>query len=537
MRRVEENRQLQLRTAFTLVEMLVAVALISILMLMFAQIFSLASEILGQQRGIAANDQTERQLRTTLREDLNHRTFENVLPFESNVATTSDALRSGYFHISEGSTVDDTDDVLQLTIVRGADEDPFYGRAVELAGFPIATHPNQPEFDDQLSGTNNVGSSPYAEVAYFLRNGNLYRRITLLRNPVISANNDPTQNADGLGGNILTAPYANDFWNDFDFSGFYYDPTSTAAPNFIGANARVNDEPSTITSTITIGALSNIPVSLGIPRFRWGFDVVSGQPRFKVSDGTNEFFIGRFTQQETSDPDFDYPGSNPLTTNWMDPGTAVPAYDSANGVITDLNGGTRVSEDILLRNVHSFDIKVWDPAVSNGIDGQPGIAGFDDDNSGTADDSTELGWPGSDDGDWRDLGHSDSGSFYALATSTNPPFNFGNNNTTFGEFPNSGANGNCYDTWHPTGTAGFMPGGAAPYRPVLFDFGPDGQPGIAGTDDDGVNGIDDLNELGSALSDDVALPQPLTMIRIHIRYVDQKSDQMRDVIIVHSLTD
>lgn len=500
------------RSAFTLIEMLVAVALISILMLMFAQIFSLASDILGQQRGIAANDQTERQLRTVFRDDLNHRTFTDVKPF-ATPESGGETNREGYFHISEGLIADDTDDILQLTVTKGADEDPYYGRAVTIAGSTWGTDLNQPEFDDEIASIqNNVGASPFAEIAYFLRNGNLYRRVVLNRKPNISNNPDPSAGIDGSGADLITSPYSGapyngNFWSDFDYSAFYYDPTSTAAPNFIGSDARINDEPSSITTTITIGALSNIPVSQGIPRFRWGFDVATGQPRFKVSDGTNQFFIGRFTQQETSDPDFVYPGGNPAT-NWLDPNTNVSAYDTTNGVITDLNAGIRITEDILLKNVHSFDIKVWDPAVSLGVDGQPGVAGVDDNGDGNPDysdpptnsilDTAELGWPGSDDGDWRDVGHSDANGFYRSGA---------NQNNSFGAFPVGGTDGNCYDTWHPTDDANFMPGsGLAPYRPVLTHA---------------VNGI---------------LPQPLTMIRIHIRYVDQKSDQMRDVIIVHSLT-
>ncbi|MCA9092125.1 MAG: type II secretion system protein [Planctomycetaceae bacterium] len=555
------------RSAFTLVEMLVAVALISILMLMFAQIFSLASEILSQQRGIAANDQTERQLRTVFRDDLNHRTFKNVLPFESNVSTTANSSRSGYFHISEGSVTDDTDDILQLTVSKGANEDPFYGRAETIAGSTWGTDLNQPEFDDELSDENNVGSSPFGEVAYFLRNGNLYRRLVLIRKPIVSSSVEPNTGATGIPPNLITTPYAGEFWSEFDYSAFYDSVNNHVS--FIGVDSMDNAEPD-----ISLPLFNSIPVRLGIPGFRWGFDTASGQPRYKVSDGTNEFFIGRFTQQETSDPDFDYPGANPAT-NWLDPGTTVSAFDSANGVITDLNGGTRVSEDILLKNVHSFDIKVWDPGVSLGADGapgvlgyddnlnatpgpdgQPGVAGFDDDGINGVDDVGELrflfpgsddlniddaqerGWPGSDDGEWRDLGHSDANGFYQL-TATGGSANLGNNNIDFGEFPPStGDNGNCFDTWHPIGTAGVMPGtsGVAPYRPNLIYLGPDGLPGDAGVDDDGVNGIDDAGELGWPGTDDI-FPQALSLIRIHIRYVDQKSDQMRDVIIVHSLTD
>lgn len=519
MRRVEQNRQLPLRTAFTLVEMLVAVALISILMLMFAQIFSLASEILSQQRGIAANDQTERQLRTVFRDDLNHRTFEDVLPFESDT-TSLDGKRLGYFHITEGDISDNTDDILQFTIKRNADEDPIYGRAKTITGSTISGDPNQPEFDDELTNENDVGSSRYAEVVYFLRNGNLYRRSMLVREPKVGSSDDPTAGPTGGGAVLIGGVYGGDFCQDFDFSAYF--DTADGRVNFHGIKSLDNEQPDAV-----LPQYNSMPARLGITRFRWGFDINSGQPRYKVSDGTNEFFIGRFTQQETSDPDFDYPGANP-TTNWLDPSTSVPAYDSANGVITDLNGGTRVSEDILLKNVHAFDIKVWDPAVSSGVDGQPGVLGVDDDGDGMADNSTaEQGWPGSDDGAWMDVGHTDpsNNGFYHVNNKAN---------AVFGEFPNGAGNGNCFDTWHPIDntleidnpltspaieTMPVMPGpnspspgpneprNLAPYRPVLVHA---------------VNGND---------------PQPLTMIRIHIRYVDQKSDQMRDVIIVHSLTD
>jgi len=521
MSRATHRRQVRrLRSAFTLVEMLVAVALISILMLMFAQIFSLASDVVGQQRGIAANDQVERQLRTAFRNDLNHRTFRDVRPFES-ADTSLDNQRLGYFHITEGITSDDTDDVIQLTIERDVDEDPIYGRAKTISGSTIAGDPNQPEFDDELVAENNAGSSRFGEVVYFLRNGNLYRRSFLIREPKVGSSDDPTADPAGGGAVLIGGAYTNDFWQDFDYAA-YFDAVDGRV-NFHGIKSLENTQPDSVSPQY-----NSMPARLGIPRFRWGFDVNSGQPRRMVTDTSSiHHHIGRFTQQETSDPAFNYPGENP-TTDWF---TASLNYDTANGVLTDLNDGPRVAEDILLRNVHSFDIKVWDPAANTGADGQPGIAtdgtpgGLgDDDGNGVDDNPEELGWPGSDDGDWRDLGHNDANGFYRTAA---------NQNLVFGEYPGGDGNGNCFDTWHPINNtleidnpltvpvevAPVMPGAnpptpgpneprnLAPYRPVLVHT---------------VNGD---------------LPQPLTMIRIHIRYVDQKSDQMRDVIIVHSLTD
>jgi hypothetical protein len=65
----------------------------------------------------------------------------------------------------------------------------------------------------------------------------------------------------------------------------------------------------------------------------------------------------------------------------------------------------RFSDDVILTNVISFDVKVWDadaPIVAHpGLDGQFGIAGFDDDQNGTIDDLSELGAAGSDDLVWQ----------------------------------------------------------------------------------------------------------------------------------------
>ncbi|MCX7395474.1 MAG: prepilin-type N-terminal cleavage/methylation domain-containing protein [Planctomycetales bacterium] len=131
---------------FTLVEMLVAVALVLLMMSIFAQIFQMATGSLSQQRGIAENDQRGRFLTTTLRADLDQRTFRDVLPFRANEDTQQlgDSLsrRRGYFSIDENDPSDDTDDVLSLTASvniksQNAEGSPFTGRAKSLSGVPI----------------------------------------------------------------------------------------------------------------------------------------------------------------------------------------------------------------------------------------------------------------------------------------------------------------------------------------------------------------------------------------------------------------
>ncbi len=150
-----------------------------------------------------------------------------------NVPRTVDGERErGYFYISEGDPFDDTDDVLQFTIdatqtdLGNENKTPYPGRARPLGVTwngpcdPLGTMmPNspvnrdQPIWDDRLGTTEDfddcdldgnpdddgdgdpadaasygpfdtgTSESDYAEVSYFLRNGVLYRRVLLIRDP------------------------------------------------------------------------------------------------------------------------------------------------------------------------------------------------------------------------------------------------------------------------------------------------------------------------------------------------------------------
>ena len=133
----------------------------------------------------------------------------------------------------------------------------------------------------------------------------------------------------------------------------------------------------------------------------------------------NGFYFGRFTHEETSaylytnpSKGFGYPGRiNADSPNPYDFNTAL-TYNSEAGKIVEYAGGVRAGEDLLMTNVHRFDIKLWDPGLHPGPDLAAGRAGFDDDGNGVTDflpngqlDPGELGYPGSDDGGFIDLGH------------------------------------------------------------------------------------------------------------------------------------
>ncbi len=436
--------------------MLVAVGVVVVMMTLFATIFQMATGAMQKQKGLSENDQRVRLVMTMLRNDLRtstqdpvystpaqHRTFRFLVPYAAGETTApfntvmgaaaAPTDRAGYFHISEGNPFNETDDMLALTVeVPQSSNDRIFGRAAGLLpdingkyGDPTANPavipppalpalappgnywPNQPEFDDLIGYPNQAGSSTDAEVCYFLRNGTLYRRIMLIRLPNVSVPPAPDDHTPSDDGSPASNPLSlttytggtRNLWSDFDYSVF----NAGGGATFHGLGDLQN---------------SSIAATLLSPATRWGFDSTSavgsgfGLPREYDSSGN---FFGRFTHLETSDPNFGYPALLPggLGGNPMASSTSLTLV---NGVLTSGNvatfpSGPRVGEDVLMSNVIAFDIKVWDPAASMGADGQPGIGfdsannPYDDDGINGANDCGELGAYGSDDGDWRDIGH------------------------------------------------------------------------------------------------------------------------------------
>jgi hypothetical protein len=364
---------------------------------------------------------------------------------------------------------------------------------------------NQPEFDDVQGTPNGTGSATVAEVSYFLRCGNLYRRVMLVRTPPPSARPDDPAPENDAGAALSTINYGpsgtRNFWTDFDYSAMFDPLGIVSGVRFHGA--------ADLTATTVATTLVN-------PANRWGFDGTSppgtslGLPREFVSNG----FIGRFTQAETSASNFGYPGRvDAARPNPMAGSTMLTLND---GTVTAYSDGTRGGEDLLLSNVLAFDIKVWDPAASLGPDGAPGRAGIDDDDINGIDDPGERGACGSDDGDFVDLGHAAPYGFFGAVNCRN--FYFGPNR---------------FDTWGPNvDVNGIVLEDNPPYLPVWA--GPDGRPGTAGQDDPGsAPGIDEGSELGTPGSDDF---MPLAAIKITLRIYDPATDQVRDATQVYSLT-
>jgi hypothetical protein len=496
----------RLPAGFTLIEVLVVLGLTLVMMSMFATIFQITGTFVTKQKGIGENDQSARILTTVLKTDLEARTMRFLAPFHPNMAALGDDAtnRQGYFYVSENDPTDDTDDVLQFTVMMNANNltqlnnpsagVPLFGRALSLpvawqANTPYAagalvrpassvtatgfvyknegaaftsggaeptwnttplnppTNPaggttpdgggtwttllsplDQPDGDDAQmvynsnqpvpqnltldpvgSNPNNTGASQFAEVSYFLRHGSLIRRVLLIRQPYdlggqTSAQPYDTDNPPALMIPGVYPPYpaaagSGNFWTDFDYSA-RVQPLTGVTPatgvQFLGVGT-------------TEDSLDNLNVAaggiyIGRPDNRFGFDQTyvtlatpgavasnpNGAPReyaFQFNSATNlvagtvptqMFFFGRYTQEETSNANFQFPGNfatvaglpvSPL--GWasllgLDSSTYTMWMLDANPPTApvSLAGGSRRGEDILLTNVVSFDVKLWDAHYS-----------------------------------------------------------------------------------------------------------------------------------------------------------------------------
>ncbi|QDT55610.1 hypothetical protein Pan44_36560 [Caulifigura coniformis] len=422
------------RGGFTLVEMLVATTLVVMMLMLFAQIFGDTVRIMRNQQALSQNDQKARSVDSQLRVDLEKATFRQVrdkgvfgiTPLRPSWPVDAERQR-GYFYFSENDPNDPTDDVLQFTIDmrlthRNSDVGTLRGKATRL-GTPNANEPNQPDNDDGIMG-NGVGESPAAEVSYFLRGGNLYRRTLLLRNPPTPATTSapgpfpiqPGSGADGatvLFQSASSPVYPNNFWEDFDYSAWNRQ-IDQDGDNMVDEYQVMFNGVDSLQNVV--GATSH---PLGIPYYRYGHMPLRmppvptiGRPMEFVfyNSGANTKFIGRFVQEETSSTAFDWPAgfstNNPYYRTYPATVDAPPQQDD----ILDLfAGGDRAGEDLLLSGVESFDLEVWDPGL----------------NSST--------------GGWADLGHDLTGG----------QFRDTSGNFTHSQYGPRNSDNWLFDTWHP----------------------------------------------------------------------------------------
>ncbi|MHC5536735.1 PulJ/GspJ family protein [Singulisphaera rosea] len=156
------------RRGVTLVEMLVAVALLVLMMTILVTIFSAATGAVSGLQTYQELDGNLRQLDSIIRQDLQGVTARLTPPLDPK-----DNL--GYFEYGENQFADaqgeDSDDYVRFT-AKAPEGQLFTGRCWINNLFPMGTI----KVDKQPI----VVTSQYAEIIYFLRNGNLYRRVLLV---------------------------------------------------------------------------------------------------------------------------------------------------------------------------------------------------------------------------------------------------------------------------------------------------------------------------------------------------------------------
>ncbi len=183
--RRDQPRPRPSRRGVTLIEMLVAVALLVLMMSILVLVFQRATGSIQEQRVYASLDQELRRIDSLIRQDLNGVTATMTPP-------NNPANQTGYFEYAENALADaqgeDGDDTLRFT-VRAPLDQPFVGR-VWLpksvpgtdGGYATAPTTNPPAAGQRASTLEPVTiTSDLAEVVYFLRNGNLYRRVVLIK--------------------------------------------------------------------------------------------------------------------------------------------------------------------------------------------------------------------------------------------------------------------------------------------------------------------------------------------------------------------
>ena len=437
------------RGGFTLIEMLIAVALVLLMMVLFAEIFGLAGESMTLQQAIADGDQQVRSFTTVLRADLQKRTFRTPVPFSPvenpDYAGVPFADRQGYFYVSLNDPDNAGDNILQFTVRstildENGDETQYFGRSTglvqrtNLAGSPVAVNaqdnvrrnPQQPEHDDGELATNFTASSTAAEICYYLRGGRLFRRQVLIRNPLTvsgTSSPEPRLTWDSAGFQTIPIPIefmrhnvdpsspapvqtfngaylkydpstpaqtsnSDDYWNDFD-NGAYLsrvlDPGGSGSLVPDGARmtgiAMLDNRPN-----VSATAAPPLAVTLGqnpaVRTTRFGFDQLTGISReFSHPDpATPGFgFLGRFTLEEMSNLTFNFPqnpsgnvnvGGNGNPLSYVDYPAAVDSVPAPDGTVDDFAGGDRRGQDLLMSNVHSFEVELWDDRLGRFV--QPG---------------------------------------------------------------------------------------------------------------------------------------------------------------------
>jgi type II secretory pathway pseudopilin PulG len=257
-----KSRQARHRRGVTLVEMLVTVAVLIIIMTVMVQIFQSATGALNAARTIQELDDGLKLLDSTIRSDLGGVTAHFTPPLDP-------AQGLGYFEYGENEFADlqgeDSDDYLRFTAKAPAGR-PFTGRM--WIGPPGAAFNNANVMPITLA-------SEYAEIIYFLRNGNLYRRVLLvLPQELQSAIFQSPNNQFNFGNGFVFSFYPSAMGgNPVNLTGT---PVSWQGVNDISAHPATTGITGPPIVPNTLGSLTNREYRYATPRFSDDFTDVTG---------------------------------------------------------------------------------------------------------------------------------------------------------------------------------------------------------------------------------------------------------------------
>jgi type II secretory pathway component PulJ len=554
------------RPGFTLIEMMVAVALTILLMSMVVSVMSQVMENVSANRATIEMTDRLRYVRERLQKDL-----AGVTIFPNPPARPENG--EGYFEYIEGplgpqpspgAVTVDSDEPGSAVDISGSqtnfDVDLTVGDLDDILMFTSKSN------DDPFVGlwNNNTVESRVAEIAYFVRGTTLYRRVLLVRPDL-----------------ALTTPA-------LGTSSFYQ-------LNDISAHQEDGPAPQNLSPTTNSPArlVANSLADLTKRENRYAH-----QPYVWPYDARFWSFLGLPTLRECSDPNWPFPYNNPtgglppasgvlipgfefgrqlVVPNSTDsstpfqvdsvgrvklnyrPGEVFDAWrnpfpwqqvDRQTGTILAYPNGTRFSEDVLLPNILSFDIKAWDSGAPQifyqqnpddpGTVRLPGdvkyLGSYDFINNSetkTATTDRAIGFGAFVDlWGFRDMDRAGITPPASLFTGLPPypAYRFLQNGN-----PKSGVAGDTvsgppylpavYDTW----STSYEQDGINQDKDVDAMGNPLVDEGANGIDDDGVNGVDDPGEQEAP----PPYPYPLRAIQVKIRVFEPDSRQVREVTLVH----
>lgn len=405
------------RGGFTLVEMLVALAITLLLMISVATIFSSVSDSIRDGRTTIEMNDRLRGVQNRLRADLEGVTVITIPPRRPE-------NDEGYLEIIEGP--------MGPVVIPGAFlTPPDTDYELEVAGLIASTNEDADgdgkpdpdttigDLDDVLMFTTRNLREPFigrfaptgtaesrvAEVAWFVRGTTLYRRVLLVKLRFVLPGN-PTPVPLPL---VASGP---GFYADYDISVHEeghasYDRSPIPGTHRLVANTlgdltkrenRYGHQPYAFPHDARFWGKLGLPTLREASSAGWLLPfVLSPLP------AANRAQSPIYNSME--DPKGVFVIPNTLTTAdvgnalvrtkivqlkpdapfdaWTDPFPWTTSVDSSTGTLLNYFDRTRVAEDVILTNVLSFDVKVWDPGapVLEGTDGSallPGDPGYID---------------------------------------------------------------------------------------------------------------------------------------------------------------